>query len=190
MDRRQLIDVGAAGPWAGLVVALVVLVIGLLNSQVIAGVEGETRQLIYIAQRPFYLGDSLLMSAAISWLVGEGTVQLHPMALAGWFGLFVTTLNLLPLGQLDGGHIVYALVGRHQATIGKLMWYGLVILGFQFWGWWLWAALILILGRGRLAHPSVLEPHRPIPTSRWPLGVATAVLFIVTFTIDPLPSIL
>jgi membrane-associated protease RseP (regulator of RpoE activity) len=112
------------------------------------------------------------------------------MALAGWFGLFVTTLNLLPLGQLDGGHIVYALVGRHQATIGKLMWYALVILGFQFWGWWIWAALILMLGRGRLAHPSVLDPYRPIPMSRWPLGLATAVLFIVTFTVDPLPSIL
>ena len=190
VDRRQLFDVGAAGPWAGMVVALVVLVIGLLNSQVIAGAGGETRQLIYIAQRPFYLGDSLLMSAAISWLVGEGTVLLHPMALAGWFGLFVTTLNLLPLGQLDGGHIVYALVGRHQAAIGKLMWYGLLIMGFQFWGWWIWAGLILILGRGRLAHPSVLDPHRPIPTSRWPLGLATAVLFIVTFTVDPLPSIL
>jgi len=190
VDRRQLLDVGAAGPWAGLVVALVVLVIGLLNSQVIAGVEGVTRQLIYIAQRPFYLGDSLLMSAATSWLVGEGTVQLHPMALAGWFGVFVTTLNLLPLGQLDGGHIVYALVGRHQAVIGKLMWYALVILGFQFWGWWIWAALILILGKGRIAHPSVLDPHRPIPISRWPLGLATAVLFIVTFTVDPLPSIL
>ena len=190
VDRRQLFDVGAAGPWAGLVVALVVLVIGLLNSQVIAGVAPETRQLIYLAQRPFYLGDSLLMSAATSWLVGEGTVQLHPMALAGWFGLFVTTLNLLPLGQLDGGHIVYALVGRHQAAIGKLMWYALLILGFQFWGWWIWAGLILLLGRGRLAHPSVLDPHRPIPTSRWPLGLATAVLFIVTFTVDPLPSIL
>ncbi len=190
VDRRQLFDVGAAGPWAGLVVALVVLVAGLLNSHVIPGLEGETRQLIYIAQRPFYLGDSLLMSAGISWLVGEGTVQLHPMALAGWFGLFVTTLNLLPLGQLDGGHIVYALVGRHQAAIGKLMWYALLILGFQFWGWWIWAALILILGRGRIAHPSVLDPHRPIPTSRWPLGLATAVLFIVTFTVDPLPSIL
>jgi len=190
VDRRQLLDVGAAGPWAGLVVALVVLVIGLLNSQVIPGVEGETRQMIYIAQLPFYLGDSLLMSAAISWLVGEGTVQLHPMAMAGWFGLFVTTLNLLPLGQLDGGHIVYALVGRHQAAIGKLVWCGLVILGFQFWGWWIWAGLILILGRGRLAHPSVLDPHRPVPTSRWQLGLATAVLFIVTFTVDPLPSIL
>lgn len=187
VDRRQLFDVGAAGPWAGLVVALVVLVIGLLNSQVIAGLEGQTRQLIYIAQRPFYLGDSLLMSAGISWLVGEGTVQLHPMALAGWFGLFVTTLNLLPLGQLDGGHIVYALVGRHQAAIGKLMWYTLLILGFQFWGWWIWAALIMILGRGRIAHPSVLDPHRPIPMSRWPLGLATGVLFIVTFTVDPLP---
>ncbi len=97
-------------------------------------------------------------------------------------------LNLLPLGQLDGGHIVYALVGKHQTTIGRLMWYGLIFLGFQFWGWWIWAALILILGRGRIAHPSVLDPHRPIPASRWPAGLATALLFVVTFTADPLPT--
>jgi len=188
VDRRQLMDVGAAGPWVGMVVALAVLIVGLLNSQVMAGVQGPTQQMIYIGNTPFYLGDSFLMSAVRVWLVGEGTVELHPIALAGWFGLFVTMLNLLPLGQLDGGHIVYALVGKHQATIGRFMWYGLIYLGFQFWGWWIWAALILILGRGRLAHPSVLEPHRPIPASRWPVGLATALLFVVTFTGDPLPT--
>jgi membrane-associated protease RseP (regulator of RpoE activity) len=187
-DRRQLLDVGAAGPWAGLVVAVAVLAIGLLRSQVLPGVAGETQQMIYLGPEPFYLGDSLLMWGARTVLVGQGTVELHPMALAGWFGIFVTMLNLLPLGQLDGGHILYALVGRHQATVGRLMWYGLVFLGFEFWGWWIWAALILVLGRGRVAHPSVLDAHRPIPRSRWPVGVATAVLFVVTFTIDPFPS--
>ena len=189
VDRRQLLDVGAGGPWAGLVVAIAVLIIGLLNSQVMPGVQGATRQFIYFGNTPFYLGDSVLMSVVRTWLVGEGTVLLHPIALAGWFGIFVTMLNLLPLGQLDGGHIVYALVGKHQAVVGKMMWYGLIVLGFQFWGWWVWAALILILGRGRIAHPSVLDPHRPIPGSRWPVGLATAVLFLVTFTADPLPTI-
>ncbi len=189
VDRRQLMDVGAAGPWAGLVVALAVLIVGLLNSHVLAGVQGATQQLIYVGNTPFYLGDSILMSAARSWLVGEGTVELHPFALAGWFGVFVTMLNLLPLGQLDGGHILYALVGKHQAIIGRLMWWGLIFLGVKFfWGWLVWAALILMLGRGRIAHPSVLDPHRPIPASRWPAGLATALLFVVTFTANPLPT--
>jgi membrane-associated protease RseP (regulator of RpoE activity) len=190
VDRRQLLDVGAAGPWAGVVIAVVLLVVGLLNSQVLAGSPGPTQQLIYVGPQPFYLGDSILMDVARNWFVGEGTVILHPLALAGWFGVFVTMLNLLPLGQLDGGHIVYALVGRHQAKVARLMWYALIILGFQFWGWWLWAALIMILGRGRITHPSVLEPHRPIPTSRWPVGFATAILFVLTFTADPLPTLL
>ncbi|MCH7475179.1 MAG: hypothetical protein IIA27_10945, partial [Gemmatimonadetes bacterium] len=189
VDRRQLIDVGAAGPWAGLVVAVGVLAVGLLKSQVLTGNPGVTQQLIYIGQVPFYLGDSLLLTAVRSLLVGEGTVILHPLALAGWFGIFVTMLNLMPLGQLDGGHILYALVGRHQAAVGKLMWYGLVLMGFQFHGWWIWAGLILLLGRGRIAHPSVLEPHRPIPATRWPVGLATAALFIATFTANPLPSL-
>ena len=191
VDRRQLMDVGAAGPWAGLVVAVGVLVVGMLKSDVLSGSPGVTQQLIYIGQAPFYLGDSLLMTAARTVLVGDGTVILHPLALAGWFGIFVTMLNLMPLGQLDGGHIVYALIGRHQAKLGILMWYGLVVMGyvFHFWGWWIWAALIVLLGRGRIAHPSVLEPHRPIPWSRWPAGIATAVLFLVTFTANPLPSL-
>lgn len=190
VDRRQLLDVGAAGPWAGFVVAVVVLVIGLLHSEILEGVDGLTRQFIYIGQTPFFLGDSLLLTAVRTTLLGDGTVLLHPLALAGWFGLFVTMLNLLPLGQLDGGHIVYSLIGRHQGRVAMVMWYGLLIMGFQFKGWWIWAVLILLLGRGRIAHPSVLDPHRPIPGSRWSVGLATALLFVLTFTVDPLPSIL
>lgn len=190
VDRRQLLDVGAAGPWAGFVISVLALAFGLAHSNAAPDLIGETRQFIYIHNSPFFLGDSFFMTWMRLAVAGEHTVELHPMALAGWFGLFVTTLNLLPLGQLDGGHIVYALIGRHQAKVGLLMWYGLIVLGFQFWGWWLWAALILILGRGRLAHPSVMEPHRPVPWSRWPFGLATAILFVVTFTPNPLPSLL
>ncbi len=190
VDRRQLLDVGAAGPWAGFAVALLVLVVGLLKSDVVEGVNALTPQMIYWGRIEFYLGDSPLMAIARRLLVGEGTVLLHPLAVAGWFGLFVTMLNLLPLGQLDGGHIVYSLIGRHQGKVGLLMWYGLVVLGFEFHGWWIWAALILLIGRGRIAHPSVLDPYRPIPASRWWTGLATAVLFALTFTADPLPNIL
>ncbi len=189
LDRRQLLDVGAAGPWAGLVLSVIALLVGLGKSEVIE-VQGATQQFIYWGRNPFFLGDSLLLSMAREWVVGEGTVLMHPLALAGWFGVFVTMLNLLPLGQLDGGHIVYALIGRHQAKVGMLMWYSLVLMGFQFQGWWVWAALILLLGRGRIAHPSVIDDHRPIPRSRWVVGALTAVLFAVTFTADPLPSIL
>ena len=114
---------------------------------------------------------------------------LHPLALAGWFGLFVTMLNLLPLGQLDGGHVVYGLVGRHQTKIGMLMWYSLIPLGFAFKGWWIWAALILLLGRGRISHPAVVDSHRPVPRSRWLVGLATAAVFVTTFTADPFPSL-
>jgi Zn-dependent protease len=188
VDRRQLLDVGAAGPWAGFVVAAVVLVIGLLRSEVLEGVEGVSQQLVYWGQRKVYLGDSILLRVVRESLLGEGTFVLHPLALAGWVGLLVTMLNLLPLGQLDGGHILYSLIGRHQGKVGLLMLYGLVVLGFvyKFYGWWIWAALILLLGRGRISHPSVLDPCRPIPASRWPTGLATAVLFVVTFTPDPL----
>jgi Peptidase family M50 len=189
VDRRQLIDVGAAGPWAGFAASVLVLLLGLTQSTPLPGVIGESHLVIYIGNNPFFLGDSLLLDWARVLVAGPGTIQLHPLALAGWFGVFVTMLNLLPLGQLDGGHIVYALIGRHQTKVGYLMWYVLVVLGFSFWPWWVWAALILILGRGRLAHPSVLDAHRPIPRSRLLVGLATAVLFVICFTRVPLPSL-
>ncbi|MFQ6046556.1 MAG: site-2 protease family protein [Gemmatimonadales bacterium] len=187
VDRRQLMDVGAAGPWAGFLVAVVALLVGLGRSQIVPE-QGPSSQLIVLADLRLYLGDSPIMYAARQLIVGEGTVQLHPLAFAGWIGLLVTMLNLVPLGQLDGGHVLYALIGRWQARIGPLVWLALIALGFIYlqWWWWVWATLILVLGRGRLAHPEVLDRHRPLPPSRRPLGWATVLLFAATFIPVPI----
>ena len=188
VDRRQLLDVGAAGPWAGFVVAALALVVGLQGSSVVAEV-GATEQFVVVgADLHLFLGDSVLMAGLRALVVGEGTVHLSPLAFAGWVGVLVTMLNLLPLGQLDGGHVVYALFGEKQRVIGVAAWLGLVGLGFlpDQWWWWVWAFLILLLGRGRLGHPQVLDRHRKLPRSRRPLGWATALLFLATFTPVPI----
>jgi Zn-dependent protease len=194
LDRRQLMDVGAAGPWAGFIVAVVALGVGLLRSQVVPEV-GPSHQFVLLAESQIYLGDSPIFIAFREFLVGEGTVLLHPLAFAGWIGIFVTTLNLLPLGQLDGGHVLYALLGRRQGVVSAVAFVGLFVLGYVVgrevspwiaWFWWTWAGLILIVGRGRLVQPTVLDPHRPLPTSRKLLGVATLALFLATFSPVPI----
>lgn len=183
-DRQQLLDIGAAGPWAGFLVAVLFLLTGLQRSGVYAGSEAWPF-VVFGLGKAMPLGDSLVTWLARSWLVGAGTVALHPLAVAGWVGLLVTALNLLPLGQLDGGHVLYALIGRRQAWIGRATWFALLVLGFWFWGWWIWALFTVLLGRGSLAHPTVLDPYRRIPRSRQPFGWASAVLFAATFT--PIP---
>jgi len=185
VDRRQLLDVGAAGPWAGFAVAVFILFAGLLLSETVSDLNAISPQLIYVQGQPWYLGDSLFMAAARELVAGNGTVVLHPLAFAGWLGLLVTALNLLPLGQLDGGHVLYGLIGGRQRWLGWVAWLALLALGPWFWGWFLWAGLTLLLGRGHLTHPSVLERHRPVPSSRQPFGWLTVALFIVTFT--PVP---
>ncbi len=199
VDRRQLLDVGAAGPWAGFAVALVALVVGLLRSQILPGDGGGGGQLVVLPYGQIRLGDSPLMYVARHLLVGDGMVLLHPLALAGWLGLFVTMLNLLPLAQLDGGHVLYALAGRRQAQWGVATWWMMIVLGIAYWQWfppyawealwwWVWAVLILVLGRGRIAHPEVLDRHRPLPRDRRVLAWATLALFAVTFTPVPIYS--
>jgi membrane-associated protease RseP (regulator of RpoE activity) len=184
-DRQQLLDVGAAGPWAGFVVALIVLTVGMLASHTVPVLRASTPQLVMVGTTPLYLGDSLVMAGLRHLFTGGGVVVLHPLAVAGWLGLLVTMLNLLPLGQLDGGHVLFALIGRRQAWVGLVAWLALLVLGYWFWGWWVWAFFTLILGRGSLAHPTVLDRLRPVPPSRRPFGWATALLFVATFT--PVP---
>src|SRR5207245_2519338 len=104
-DRRALFDIGAAGPWAGFVVALAATVVGLSRSTV----QAQPAE-----WHGYEFGDSLL-TAFLTRVVlhtDSATVVLHPVAFAGWFGLFVTSINLLPVGQLDGGHVLYAAIGR------------------------------------------------------------------------------
>jgi membrane-associated protease RseP (regulator of RpoE activity) len=193
VDRRQLMDVGAAGPWAGFLIAMLALLVGLARSHVIPEM-GPTDQLIQFGVGRLYLGDSPIMWLSRRLVVGEGTVVLHPLAFAGWLGLFITMLNLLPLGQLDGGHILYALIGRWQALVSAAALVGIVVLGFYAeqqstlltgMFWWVWAAVILLIGRGRVAHPQVLDRSRRLPPTRRPLGWATVVLMIGTFS--PVP---
>ncbi len=185
VDRRQLMDVGAAGPWAGFAITVVVLVLGLANSEVVNEV-GRTAQVItFPGHYQLYLGDSLVMWGMRRLVAGNGLVHLSPLAFAGWIGLFVTMLNLLPLGQLDGGHVLYALLGEKQGRLGALVFLGMLALSIVWKYWLLWAILVLLLGRGRLSHPSVLDRHLPLPRSRRPLGWATIALFGATFTPAP-----
>jgi membrane-associated protease RseP (regulator of RpoE activity) len=129
------------------------------------------------------LGDSLLFSLLSRLTLGElpesYDVLLHPIAFAGWIGFFVTALNLLPVGQLDGGHIAYALLGGKHENMSKILVLSMLILGFLFWeGWIIWAILLIILG---LRHPPIMYWETPLDNRRRFLGWLTAIIFILTF---------
>ena len=185
-DRRQLLDVGLAGPVAGFLVAVPALWWGLEHSAPDARISAASGLVAYLGG-PVELGNSLVTIALrhVTGTAGQ-TIALHPTAFAGWFGLFVTMLNLLPIAQLDGGHILYSALPRWHSRAAILFWVVLGALGYFFWvGWGFWAALILILSRGRLNHPPVLDDYRPLPRSRRWLLLAAVVLFVLTFA--PVP---
>lgn len=186
LDRRQLLDVGAAGPVAGFVVALAVLVWGYLTSQRVelAGLEGTS--FVTFAGQPIHLGESLLTGALRSWLApGTGALHLSLPAFAGWVGAFITALNLLPLSVLDGGHILYGLLGRRQAAVGLVAVAGLLVLAQYSWNWYLWVALAFLVGGGRWSHPSVVVPGHPVPASRRWIGWLCVLILAGTFV--PVP---
>lgn len=188
LDRRTLFDIGVAGPIAGLIVAIPVLVIGLLMSGSVLTVAPHpcAHQLLVVAGEPYLLGDSLLMAVLRALVTPAGVVRLHPVAIAGWVGILVTMLNLLPLAQLDGGHVTYALFGPAQTWAARALWVLLLLLGFSWWGWWLWAGLALVLGRGRLRHPRVVVPERNVQGARRWIGYATIAIFLVCFMPVPI----
>ena len=180
-DRRALFDIGAAGPWAGMMVAVPVLMLGLSLS--------EIRPIGPSADAGLFLGDSLLFKG-LTWLVlgstGDNvTIVLHPIALAGWVGLLVTALNLLPVGQLDGGHVVYAAFGeRWHRRISRATLVTLIVLGVGGAATWLvWAVLLAFLG---LRHPPLLDGERPLDRRRTWAAVATLAMFIITFMPEPI----
>ena len=187
-DRRTLFDIGVAGPLAGIVVAIPVLLIGLHGSTTLPGVATPlafAHQFARFNGDPILIGDSLLLAACRAVLGLHGLVELSPLAVAGWVGILVTSLNLLPLAQLDGGHIAFAMNPRAQVFVARAMWLALIPLGFVWKGWWFWAVLGLAIGRGRLAHPPVIAPERPLDQRRVVVGWIAVVLFIITFM--PLP---
>jgi Zn-dependent protease len=184
-DRRQLLDVGAAGPFAGFLVALPVLCIGFVLSRPESGSYGME---VWLRDGQLWqLGDSIITRVVRRLALGDAPgVILHPTAIAGWFGMFVTALNLLPMAQLDGGHILYAAVPRRHEWLGRAFWVAIMLLGWFWSGWLVWGALVLVLSRGRLGHPPVLDAYRPLPPSRRWLAWASLALFLVTFSPIPL----
>jgi len=176
-DRRALFDIGASGPWAGFVVALAATVIGLAHSTVLATPHDW---------HGYEWGDSLLTAFLIRVIlhVDSATVLLHPVAFAGWFGLFVTSLNLLPVGQLDGGHVLYATLGRPTPRIAALLIAFLVWLGVRGYpGWLLWAVIITVFLS--LGHPPTDDDRRPLDPARRLAALATLVIFVLTFVPEP-----
>lgn len=177
-NRRALFDVGAAGPWAGFVVAIPAVYYGLTLS--------EVRPLAPTSEG-LMLGESLvftwLAKLALGVAPADATILLHPVALAGWFGLFVTFLNLLPIGQLDGGHVVYALLGRRHRWVARVAVVGIIGLAFLGWqGWGLWAVLVTVLG---VDHPPTID-DTPLDPARRIAAWLTIGLFAITFMPVPL----
>jgi len=189
--RATLFDVGASGPLASFALSLPMLAIGLALSQVAPGrATMATPFVIQFDGQPLWLGNGAIMHVLATWfapgVLGETPVLLHPLALAGWLGLFVTALNLLPLGQLDGGHILYALLPKHQGKVARLFMLALFPLGFIWWGWWAWALLIALLHRGRINHPPVVQAEESIGRPRRTLGWLLVAIFFLTFVPVPL----
>ena len=180
-SRRQLFDIGVAGPLAGLVVALPLLIYGLSQSPVRPS-PPHAALIVQEGNSALYLGLKYLVHGKI--LPGDGLdVQLNSMAYAAWIGLFVTCLNLLPMGQLDGGHVTYALFGRGAWQLARITAGVLLILGFLAWqGWLLWVLLPFLFG---LRHPPPLNDHTPLDFRRKVLGGVMILIFVLVFT--PVP---
>ena len=183
--KRILFDIGIAGPIAGFLTLILPLIYGVSQSKVIPGIS---------SQGEISFGTPLFLRL-IEWIAHPeapaNDFLLHPVARAAWVGLLATALNLLPIGQLDGGHIMYALFGERTRISSRIFVAALGALGaFQLfttdykWGyiWLFWALLLFIMG---MRHPTIIDPAPLSPKRRW-LALAALIIFILSFTLAPI----
>lgn len=202
-NRRVLLDIAIAGPLAGLVVAVPVLLLGLYLSDV-GRIQGqgllEGNSILYLLAKfmvkrqwlpqPLTYGG---LPPLLYWLryvftgmpipLGGMDVQLHPVAWAGWAGLLVTAMNLIPAGQLDGGHILYVLLGKRVKKIFPFLLAAVALMGMVWNGWLLWAFLLFIFGR---VNAEPLDQVTPLDTRRKVVAVLMLIVFLLVFTPVPL----
>ncbi|MBO9369005.1 MAG: site-2 protease family protein [Chloroflexi bacterium] len=202
-NRRVLFDIGIAGPLAGLIVAIPVLIWGLMHSQVRPleigqGMMMEGNSLLYLLLKYWVFGEWLptppQQVGVFYWIryfftgsplpVGGRDVLIHPVAFAGWAGLLVTALNLLPAGTLDGGHILYATLGKRARRLYPLVLALTFLLGFGWAGWWVWTILLFWLGR---AYAEPLDQITPLDGKRYWLALAALIVFVLVFI--PVPMV-
>jgi len=176
--RQALFDVGIAGPLAGFVVLVPALVIGIAESKVIPG----------IAQRGDLIFGVPAIQRIFEWVLLPGArsadILLHPIARAAWVGTLATALNLLPIGQLDGGHILYAFTGRRHKLLSRIFVAALIPLAYfgHTYTWLVWAALLFFLA---LRHPVIYDITK-LDRNRVTLGLVALAIFLLTFTLTPL----
>lgn len=183
--KRVLLDVGASGPLAGFVALVPFLFYGIARS-----VPADVSVLDTDSPAALLLllpGRSLAMDLVIRLFHGAqasgAVMDLHPFALAAWVGLLATALNLLPLGQLDGGHVLYAAGGSLQRRLAWFFWGLLLVAGFLWRGWWVWCAIVLFMG---LKHPPVVDEAMPLDRRRQLVALACLVLFLLSFSPVPI----
>jgi len=180
-NRKALFDIGIMGPALGLAVALPVAVVGISLSKVI--------QINDSASIGLQLGDSIIFSLIVKSIHGplpEGTdILLHPIGFAGWSGLLITALNLLPLGQLDGGHIIYALFFKRSSFIYWSIFLSLIFFAIivDYWGWLFFLTFIYLMTK--LRHPPTMDDEKPIEMKRFVLGILAFIFLIISF--PPVP---
>jgi len=182
--KRWLFDIGIAGPIAGFVVAVPALVVGIALSTV-APMQGQSG---------LFLGEPLLLKA-VAWMVfgslpDTQTLVLHPVAFAAWFGLLATALNLFPVGQLDGGHISYAVLGRRSTYVTIAMIFVAIFLSYQSASWIVWTVVVTgMLFAFGVRHPPVIDEDVPLDTTRKVLAIVAAIIFALCFTPAPIQEL-
>lgn len=203
-SKRALFDIGIAGPIAGLVVTLAVLVLGLATlppKEYLYSIHPQYRGLPSIPAEGLTFGTSIFfwlvakLGSGIGFFPPMNEVYHYPFLCVAWFGLFVTALNLIPVGQLDGGHILYALVDRKQGIVARIFWGILIAIGLASFlpffgahiqlgtvGWLLWAIILFFIIK--LDHPEIPDVT-PLDPNRRLLGWASLVIFVLTF--PPIP---
>lgn len=210
-NRRVMLDIGIAGPLSGLIVAIPILILGLSLSPVdqLPRVVPENQTITLEGNSLLYLGLKYLVKGELlpappsyggtpEWLywiryiltstplpLGGRDVLMHPIAWAGWAGLLVTAINLIPAGQLDGGHILFVIFGKNSTRLVPVIILALAVLGIFWSGWWLWALIIFFLGR---SHMEPLDLITPLDARRKLLAGLAVIVFILVFIPVPLVS--
>ncbi len=177
--RKQLFDIGVAGPLTGFLLSLPALIYGLSLSKVVPAVPREDA---------LVFGEPLLLKFVAGLMFrgvpAQSDLFLHPVAFAGWVGILVTAFNLFPVGQLDGGHVSFALLGEKSKSLAQMLLVVFVLMGIFFWiGWIVWTLVILLLG---LRHPRVVDDREKLSLARRFIGAFILLIFILSFIPAPI----
>lgn len=176
--RRSLLDIGLAGPFAGFLVTLPALFVGIAQSRLGPSMGGEG----------ITLGEPILfrLVSALLWpdAPDDQVLYISPVGLAAWFGLLATAINLMPIGQLDGGHATYALLRGGAHRVSRIAFFLLFPMAYFGPTWLVWAMLAFLLGIRR-PHPPTLSDQTPLPGSRKWMGALGYLIFVLCFTPEP-----